>query len=571
MSSSTPVENPVEQDEEMLKRVLLHPSSLLRAPQHLGMKVLDREAFTKRIPTVAAYIKDKRNIQRIRKAAGSVFLLDPLDRTVIDPKRLYGDEGKQTYIIPLLPSVNVDDESSIPADLAQLVKEDKVELVPKEGILTYADFGSEEILKSILPRDRYDGIHRGFTLTGHIAHLNIHGEFTNYKEVIAQVIMDKNPTVETVVSKIEDVGSHSEFRTFPMEILAGKTDTQVSLRSSGCHYDFDFAKVYWNSRLENEHDRVANLCAKGDAVCDVMAGVGPFAIPAARHNRALVWANDLNGDSYESMVRNVEKNRVSSLVYPFNTDGREFIRLSSKALLRDGGKTITFDPNPPNAPRDPAINSKLKPVETYTIPKVFKRFIMNLPASAVEFLDAYIGLYAGLESLFQDPSKSLATPGQEEKYPLPIIHVYTFNRHNLKDIEEAAKEICQVVSGYLDYPMRVERTDNLKDLYAQTMQAKSKENNSKKATISGGAENAPSVPGKVTPEESFSEGGISVGYVRAVAPVKSMYCVSFRLPWEVAFRTPPKELSEMEKKLEQMKSIWLRSDETAQWPGKLKQ
>ncbi|KAK6348462.1 tRNA(m(1)G37)methyltransferase [Orbilia javanica] len=569
MSSSTANQAPVEQDEEMLKRVLMHPSSLLRAPQHLGMKVLDREAFTKTIPTVAAYIKDKRDIQRLRKAAGPVFLLDPLERTVVDPKRLYGDEGKQRYIIPLLPSVKVDDESTMPADLVQLVKEDKVELVPKEGTLTYGDFGSEEILKSILPRDRYDGIHRGFTLTGHIAHLNIHGEFTNYKEVIAQVIMDKNPTVETVVSKIEDVGSHSEFRTFPMEILAGRSDTQVSLRSSGCIYDFDFAKVYWNSRLENEHDRVANLCAKGEAVCDVMAGVGPFAIPAAKHNRALVWANDLNGDSYESMVQNINKNRVSSLVFPFNTDGREFVRLSSKALLRDGGKTITFDPNPPNAPRDPAINTKLKPIETYTIPKVFKRFIMNLPASAVEFLDAYIGLYAGLESLFQDPSKSLATPGETEKYPLPIIHVYTFNRNNLKDIEEAAKEICQVVSGYLDYPMRVERTENLKDLYAQTMQAKSKENNSKKAVISGEAQNDPAAEVKL--EESFSEGGISVGYVRAVAPVKSMYCVSFRLPWEVAFRTPPKELTEMEKKLEQMKNIWLKSDETVQWPGKLKQ
>ncbi|KAK6358530.1 tRNA(m(1)G37)methyltransferase, variant 2 [Orbilia blumenaviensis] len=456
----------------------------------------------------------------------------------------------------------------MPADLAQLVKENKVELVSKEGTLTYVDFGSEEILKSILPRDRYDGIHHGFTLTGHIAHLNLHGEYANFKNAIAQVIMDKNPTVETVVSKIEDVGSHSEFRTFPMEILAGKLDTQVSLRSSGCSYDFDFAKVYWNSRLENEHDRIANLCSKGDAVCDVMAGVGPFAIPAAKYNRALVWANDLNKDSYESMVQNIQKNKVTNLVYPFNTDGREFIRLCSKALLRDGGKTINFDPNPPNAPRDPAINTKLKPIETYTIPKVFKRFIMNLPASAVEFLDAFIGLYAGLESLFQDPSKSAATPGEAEKFPLPIIHVYTFNRHNIKDIEEAAKEICQTVSGYLDYPMRVERTENLRDQYVQSMQVKSKENNAKKATFSGEAESALAAP---KPEESFSEGSMSVGYVRAVAPVKSMYCVEFRLPWEVAFRTPSKELTEMEKKLEQMKNIWLRSDEKTQWPGKPKQ
>jgi tRNA G37 N-methylase Trm5 len=39
-------------------------------------------------------------------------------------------------------------------------------------------------------------------------------------------------------------------------------------------------KVYWNSRLETEHARLAALFGASDTVVDVMAGIGPFAVPA---------------------------------------------------------------------------------------------------------------------------------------------------------------------------------------------------------------------------------------------------------------------------------------------------
>lgn len=41
-------------------------------------------------------------------------------------------------------------------------------------------------------------------------------------------------------------------------------------------------QVYWNSRLENEHSRLIELFKPGNKVVDVMAGIGPFAIPAAQ-------------------------------------------------------------------------------------------------------------------------------------------------------------------------------------------------------------------------------------------------------------------------------------------------
>lgn len=153
---------------------------------------------------------------------------------------------------------------------------------------------------------------QSFAQAGHLAHLNLRSQYSPYKHLIASVIIDKNPRITTVVNKIEDVGTESEFRTFPMEVLAGPVDTEVEVNESGCTFKFDFAKVYWNTRLGDEHERVFSQFRPGEAVADVMAGVGPFAVPAGK-KRVFVWANDLNPESYKSLRGNIELNKVHSL------------------------------------------------------------------------------------------------------------------------------------------------------------------------------------------------------------------------------------------------------------------
>jgi tRNA G37 N-methylase Trm5 len=51
-------------------------------------------------------------------------------------------------------------------------------------------------------------------------------------------------------------------------------------------------QVYWNSRLEAEHNRLVSSFQAGEVVADIMAGIGPFAVPAGLRGckvRGLGW------------------------------------------------------------------------------------------------------------------------------------------------------------------------------------------------------------------------------------------------------------------------------------------
>ena len=78
---------------------------------------------------------------------------------------------------------------------------------------------------------------------------------------------------------------------------------------SDCRFTFDFSCVYWNSRLQTEHARLVDMFQPHELVADVFAGVGPFALPAAKKGCA-VLANDLNPESYKYLTLNIKDNKV---------------------------------------------------------------------------------------------------------------------------------------------------------------------------------------------------------------------------------------------------------------------
>lgn len=307
---------------------------------------------------------------------------------------------------------------------------------------TYNEMSADDIFQQLFRGGNDDDIGKQlipptFEIVGQIAHLNLRKEHLPFQYWIGFVLLEKNqPSIRTVVTKIGSIGE-TKYRTFPMEVIAGygfaPADQEnassvhdwsiTTTKEEGCTFQLDFRTVYWNSRLSGEHKRLVQLI-QNDAinrmdqnkeahssenkddnvprivVADLMAGVGPFAIPLTcddnyttggkqpaktrpkrkkmeenQHEgrNIIVHANDLNPESYKYLKTNAKLNRCDmNRLFCYNLDAREFVTKLQDDII------VTQQQNNNNAtPGNVCTN--------------IDHVIMNLPASAPEFLDAFRG------------------------------------------------------------------------------------------------------------------------------------------------------------------------------------
>jgi len=273
----------------------------------------------------------------------------------------------------------------------------------KDIDVTVDNWKTEEVLKAVLPDDK-EGF-SGFSVVGHIAHLNLKEHLEPFKQVIGQVLLRTYRDITAVVNKTNTIDN--TFRNFAMEVLAGETDFHVSVKENGTEFQFDFSKVYWNPRLSTEHSRIISMMNKNSLLLDACAGVGPFSVPAAKICK--VMANDLNPESYKWLCKNsLQTKTIRSNITCYNKDAREFIKTDVKDAL------------------EAVWTGQMENIDNIHI-------TMNLPAMAVEFLDAFQGLFSA------NPSLSCSAS------PLPQVHVYSFSKS--ENPAEDVKEKCEEFLG----------------------------------------------------------------------------------------------------------------------------
>ncbi|GMM58830.1 tRNA (guanine) methyltransferase [Maudiozyma humilis] len=466
-------------------------------PVNRHMTQLDRSFFVTKIPLCVVQFPDPRNISIFAKKFRDYILRVPriphvikMSESVKDgDKTLACDNGIVAKGVLLTNAVTslADLDTKLSPEALAFLKEQNAKIEPYEYTLDYNYWRAEDILAAVLPEEYLDEIPTGFTITGHIAHLNLRKEFKPFDSLIGQVIMDKNTKITCVVDKVSSIAT--KFRTFPMKVIAGDGNLMVEQRESNCVFKFDFSKVYWNSRLHTEHDRLVTQYFKpNEVVCDVFAGVGPFAVPAGK-KESIVLANDLNPESFKCLQENITLNKVDQLVKPFNLDGAEFIR-ESPALLKqlissseDGNIELRLkhnrkkhkknDHSPAEAAMPPQPNTK-----TIHIPNEISHFVMNLPDSAIDFLGNFVGLYEG--------------ESKDDGKKMPWIHVHCFEKYG-NDEEPSMEELYRRVHQRILDSMHTDAS--------------------------------------VLPLE-----GLSFHVVRKVSPTKPMFCVSYKLPAELAYK-----------------------------------
>ncbi|TLD20474.1 hypothetical protein PspLS_08563 [Pyricularia sp. CBS 133598] len=447
---------------------------------------LNKALLTKKFNLAAASVREATKIASYRKAlekSGDALHVERISIVRNDPGQNSATQGRKCIL--LRPGI----EAAVPETWGSLVSEgvktDDLAVIPYELTLDYDHWTAHEVLSSILPEEFADDIQSSFNFAGHVAHLNLRDQFLPYKQVIGQVICDKNPAVRTVINKTKNVGDTSEFRTFPYEVLAGPDDLNIVVRENNCIFKLDYAKVYWNSKLEPEHTRLVKDFQPGEVVADAMAGIGPFAVPAGKKG-VFVWANDKNPESYKYLQEAIATNKVGPFVRPYNQDAVEFICGAADSVLAAhlAGEGVT--PPAPKAKRTDRGSAKAAesqqppaPGPRVSVPPTISHYVMNLPASAISFLPAYRGLYYGHEKLFAPHTTTR----------LPLIHAYCFDIKS--DTDEPKHSVAQRVAAELGVQMKLGHRDG--------------------------------------------DNEVEVLYVRDVAPNKTMFRATFRLPKEVAF------------------------------------
>jgi len=365
-------------------------------PSVKGMTEWKAEMFdtTVLIPALAVH-PEKIGIARksIEKYILKIFNLKPVQETLIP----------NTKLLLLNPEMITQfrDLEPVHSALKQLDISQEHFLV-KTFSLTVDNWTPHEILKAILPPDQ-EGV-TGFSIIGHIIHLNLKDHLEPFKAVIGHALL-KTKNIRTVVNKSNTIDS--TYRNFSMELLAGEKDYKVSVKESGCIFNFDFSLVYWNPRLSTEHERIVKLMGSKSVLFDACAGVGPFTIPAGKVCK--VYSNDLNPESFKWLVENVKTNKkASDNITCYNLDARDFIKTVVKSKIIDIWKD-----------------------DKETIEDI--HIVMNLPALAITFIDVFRGLFKDFSHL------------RDSVRILPKVHVYAFSKS--EEPEKDIKEQCEKYLG----------------------------------------------------------------------------------------------------------------------------
>jgi tRNA (guanine37-N1)-methyltransferase len=189
---------------------------------------------------------------------------------------------------------------------------------------------------------------RAIDFIGDIAIVGIPPELTEHKTIIGEAILKVHNQTRTVLAKSGAVEGVYRLRDF--EVIAGAAKTATVHREYGCTFYVDVTKAYFSPRLSSEHNRVALQVKSGETIVDFFAGVGPFSIEVAKQHRDVkIYAIDINPDAITLLKKNIVVNRVEQKVVPILGDARQVVKEHLSGVA--------------------------------------DRVIMNLPETAVEFVD----------------------------------------------------------------------------------------------------------------------------------------------------------------------------------------
>ena len=161
-------------------------------------------------------------------------------------------------------------------------------------------------------------------VVGKILILEIPEELLKKEKVIAQVYLQVNKSIETVVRKSKE---HSGvFRLRKVKILAGKKSKETIHIENGIKLKLDLEKTYFSARSANERLRIAKQIKKGEEVLVMFCGAAPFPLVIAKNSEAkFIEGIEINPAAYNYALENINLNNCSKRVKVYLGDVRDIL------------------------------------------------------------------------------------------------------------------------------------------------------------------------------------------------------------------------------------------------------
>jgi tRNA (guanine37-N1)-methyltransferase len=196
-----------------------------------------------------------------------------------------------------------------------------------------------------------------YDVVGDIAVVIIPEELTAKEQSIAEAILASNTRIKVVAKRTGQYGG--EFRTMPLQILAGENRKETEVKEFGIRLLVNPETVYYSVRSGNERKRIASLVAPGESVLVLFSGVAPFPLIIARYSQAgSIIGIEKNPQAHAYAVENLHRNKkhknihlypgdvqevvpalaatFDRVIMPLPTRGEEFLACALQALKADG-------------------------------------------------------------------------------------------------------------------------------------------------------------------------------------------------------------------------------------------
>ncbi|UZE94036.1 MAG: methyltransferase domain-containing protein [Candidatus Pacearchaeota archaeon] len=149
-----------------------------------------------------------------------------------------------------------------------------------------------------------------FDIIGNIAILHL-DKVTRQNKKFAKVLLKKHKNIKSVYSQSKISG---RLRIPKLRWIAGKKQTEILHKESGCVLKLDINKCYFSPRLGTDRLEIAKKVKRGEKVLVMFSGVAPYGIVIGKKSKAKeIYCIEISRMASKYAKENVRLNKLANI------------------------------------------------------------------------------------------------------------------------------------------------------------------------------------------------------------------------------------------------------------------